>query len=342
MAFDADDITIAITVYDRRDFLKQSIESALSQTVSVRVMVMEDCGPDPTLETYVRNEFGKRIEYIRSPRRRGIFGNWNACIEHCPTKWLSILHDDDYLKPEFAAAMLGLSGQAGQCGLYYGRTIIVDSHGKPKRQWERLPPSTPWVRVSLSDVLLAPPFPFPGQLFNVAAAQALGGFRETSLFCGEWELWAKIIAYHGAARSDELVAIFREHGGWTRGTNRIHRSGKSYGLGTVQCKRNLALAGRLKVPVPDDISRRVRAPLPTRYLLLYAKFFTRRFLVYNVVRMQKAQAPHWQYAVFQAASRIGGPGFVRFCSQTCNLLLNLVQFRTAARPLAEHPPIKDP
>jgi glycosyltransferase involved in cell wall biosynthesis len=320
MSLEARDITIVVTVYDRRDFLKQSIESALSQTVPVRVMVMEDCGPDPGLEAYARKEFGARITYVRSLQRRGIFGNWNACLENCPTPWLSILHDDDYLKPCFVETMLELSKQVVRRGLYYGQTSIVDVKGNPRRQWMTLPFSKPWMPVQLTDVLVAAPFPFPGQLFNVSAARDLGGFRETSLFCGEWELWAKIIAFHGAARCETPVAVFREHEGWSRGTNRIHRSGKTYGLVTVQCKRNLALASRLQMSIPDAARELVRAPLPTRYLLEYAKFFTPRYLSYNMSRMQRARPPHRFYSLFQAASRVGGPAFIRFSSQVWHLL----------------------
>ena len=97
----ADQITIAVTVFGRRTYLRQAVASALDQTVPVRVIVVEDCGPDPTLEAFVRKEFGSRIEYFRNQRRRGIFGNWNACMDLCQTAWLSILHDDDYLAPGF-------------------------------------------------------------------------------------------------------------------------------------------------------------------------------------------------------------------------------------------------
>src|SRR5690242_20779256 len=115
MSLKPEDITIAVTVYDRRDYLQQSVGSALNQTFPVQVTVVEDCGPDRTIQDYVRKHFGNRVRYFRSPRRRGIFGNWNACIEQCTTPWLSILHDDDYLKPNFIAAMLELNLHARDC-----------------------------------------------------------------------------------------------------------------------------------------------------------------------------------------------------------------------------------
>ena len=46
MSISADQITIAVTVYNPRQYLVQAVERALNQTVPVKVMVGEDCGPD--------------------------------------------------------------------------------------------------------------------------------------------------------------------------------------------------------------------------------------------------------------------------------------------------------
>src|SRR5580658_7936336 len=100
-----EDITIAITVYSRREFVLGAIRSALAQTIPVKVIVVEDCG-DPALRDFVLREFGSRIEYFRNPRNRGLFDNWNACLEYCRTPWISILHDDDLLHPIFVETML--------------------------------------------------------------------------------------------------------------------------------------------------------------------------------------------------------------------------------------------
>ena len=106
-----DQITIAVTVYSRRQYISQAVNSALNQTVPARVMVVEDCGPDPELESFVRKEFGSRIKYIRNPKRRGLFGNWNACLELCKTEWITILHDDDYLATGLCPSDGGIDGR---------------------------------------------------------------------------------------------------------------------------------------------------------------------------------------------------------------------------------------
>ncbi len=68
-----DQITIAVTVYNRRQYLRQAIRSALSQSVPVRVLVVEDCGPDPMLQSYVTAEFGSRVAYVPATWRPIMF-----------------------------------------------------------------------------------------------------------------------------------------------------------------------------------------------------------------------------------------------------------------------------
>jgi len=108
MELKAEDITIAVTVFSRRDFVLEAIGSALAQSVPVSVIVVEDCGPDPGMRDYIQDRFGGRIRYFRNPRNRGLFDNWNACMEYSRTPWLSILHDDDRLHPWFIEEMIAL------------------------------------------------------------------------------------------------------------------------------------------------------------------------------------------------------------------------------------------
>jgi glycosyltransferase involved in cell wall biosynthesis len=312
----AQEITIAVTVYSRRDYLHQAVRSALEQTVPVSVMVVEDCGPDPGMEAFVRAEFGDRIRYHRNPRRRGIFGNWNSCIEQCGTRWLSILHDDDYLQPNFVASMIELANCAGEKGLYWGRTMVIDDLERRIDVSLSLPMTGKWRAVVLGDVLRQSPFSFPGQLLDAALAREFGGFRETSLFSGDFELWAKLIARRGGAQTDDEVAVFRNHSGLERGSSRVYRSGKTFALAHVQRKRTLALyrsiGGKGRFDRRDEMRE---TSIPIRYLLQYAAGFSHSLLVYNHRLLCLSRSCHFSYSLYQAMARVFGPGFVKWTSR---------------------------
>ena len=314
MSLLANQITIAVTVYNRRQFIKQAIASALNQSVPVRVVVVEDCGPDPTLASLVKNEFGPRIEYIRNPTRRGLFGNWNACLDVCATEWITILHDDDFLAPEFIEAMIELERESPGCALYLGRTLNVNERGEPTPEQDVRAVSGRWMKRDLMDILYVP-FSFPGHLFRVSDARAVGGFRETSFMCGDWEMWAKLMAFGGAAQSSRVVAFNRSHAGWDRGSNQAARSGRHLPTTFAQHKRILALLAKRGAPKFDRKGWQQRSPMSTRFLLRYAQTLSPRLLRYHVGLLLLSTAPHWRYALFQKMTRIGGAGFVKWASK---------------------------
>ena len=300
MRMTAEQITIAITVYDRRQYLVKAIDSALSQTVPVRVMVVEDCGPDPTIEAFVRSHYGGRAPYHRNSKRRGIFGNLNACVERCTTQWLSILADDDYLEPGFVAAMIQLSELAPGRALYFGDVTVVDERDRLLPRPFTNPSDPPWQPVDKLTAAHENPLPFPGQLFRGDVAQALGGFRESAFYVGDWELWMKMIAIHGAAKLNSPVAFLRHHGGTERGTTRVDRNGKKYGLINVQRKRNLAFLRQMGVNVQFD--RRVvhcQTIWAGTFLIKHGAGFSSRFLRYNIGLLLASQAPKWWLRVFK-------------------------------------------
>ena len=313
-----ENITIAVTVYNRRQYVKQAIASALDQTAPVRVLVVEDCGPDSTLEGFVKAEFGSRIEYVRNPRRRGLFGNWNACLEWCRTEWISILHDDDFLAPNFVETILKLAGAAPGLDLYFGQTVLVNEQGEPVPGSPFPAVAGPWKKIALTDVLYGSPLSFPGQLFRVASALGAGGFRASSCYCGEWEMWAKLIARGGAAQTREFLGFFREHGAWDRGTNQVLRSGKAIPAAIVQHKRVLALLppeGRIRFNRRDYQRRR---PIPVMCLLRFGQTMSPRLLRYHAGLLRLSRAPHWRYVVFQQLTRLGGARFVKLMSWIWN------------------------
>src|SRR5207237_7016035 len=135
--------------------------------------------------------------------------------------------------------------------------------------------------VDLASFANSNPVLFPGQLFRVDYARALGGFRRTSLFAGDWEMWFKLSAAYGAAQTGKQVAFVRSHKGGERGTRQIERSGRKFGLDNVQRKRNLAILKRMGYEVQFERQPRDWPAIPSRFLIENSTGFSRRILAYN-------------------------------------------------------------
>jgi glycosyltransferase involved in cell wall biosynthesis len=300
------DITIAITVYNRREYVQQAIASALAQTAtpSPTVIVVEDCGPDPTLRDDVVDHFGDRITYLRNGTRRGLFDNWNACLEACRTPWLCILHDDDWLEPSFVSSMIELNSAAPERGLYFGACRTVDRAGTVMIDAPAAEPFR-WHEMDLHACARYDPVCFPGQLFNVVAARQIGGFRRYSHYCADWEMWFRIALRFGAAGTNRIVANYREHLTAGRGTTQADVSGRKYAYVNMQRKRHfrwLREAGS-KVEFQRD-ALQAEAPMPSRFILQHAHSFSPLMLRYNAGLFFCSKAPHTGYRMLQWLARV--------------------------------------
>lgn len=233
------DITIAVTVFDRESFIFEAVQSALDQSLNVKVAVVEDHGPNLHLRKNIMKKFGDRIHYHRNPQRRGLFGCWNECLEQCETEWISILHDDDYLYPDFVQRILETASRYPARGAYFCSHDLVDGQGGILQKFER-PAGGLYKLISPREMTMRMQTLFPGQLIHVKSALKLGGFMETSLYCGDWDMWHRITCKYGAAQILMPLAAFRSHDAPLRGTSKILRSGKKRALEFVQIKRNLA------------------------------------------------------------------------------------------------------
>ncbi len=92
-----------ITTYNRLELLKRAINTALSQTISCEVVVIDDCSTDDT-ETYVKslmetlqNKEDKRLVYHRNDSNQGHAKTVNIGVEKATGDWIKLVDDDDYL-----------------------------------------------------------------------------------------------------------------------------------------------------------------------------------------------------------------------------------------------------
>ncbi len=315
MSLFADQITIAVTVYNRRQFVKKAIRTALEQTMPVRVIVVEDCGPDSTLETFVKEEFGDRITYYRNPRRRGLFDNWNACLELCETEWISILHDDDFLESCFVQEMLTLSSKFPGKVLLVGGFHVVNENGTILHSVGSTD-SSDTREIAPMEFAWSNPIVFAGQLMKVQSAIDVGGFRKTSQYCGDWEMWTKLALHSGVAATTRIVAGMREHQVAGRGTGKVDLNGKKYALVYAQVKRNISsLKKEASLEMPFDRRRiATRTPFSIGFLLRIAKL-SDRMVNYNATLFAMTPSRSVAQTLMKIGIQFFGPRFVVFTSR---------------------------
>ncbi|MCL5771858.1 MAG: glycosyltransferase family 2 protein [Actinobacteria bacterium] len=90
--------TIAIPVYNRLNYLKEAVNSALNQTfTNFELLIIDDNSTEDNVWDYISSLKDKRIRAIKNKENLGIVPNWIKCIEEANGKWFKFLLSDDIL-----------------------------------------------------------------------------------------------------------------------------------------------------------------------------------------------------------------------------------------------------
>ncbi|MFC4233173.1 glycosyltransferase family 2 protein [Parasediminibacterium paludis] len=95
-------LTIAIPVFERKEYFVEALNSAINQTVPVHIIVVDNASSHTFFRDTVESLGKSNIKYYRNETNLGMYGNWNKCVELCATEFVMILGDDDVLHPDFA------------------------------------------------------------------------------------------------------------------------------------------------------------------------------------------------------------------------------------------------
>lgn len=95
--------SIVIPTYNGADYVEQAILSVLNQTRKAdEVIISDDNSSDETLE--ICQKYADKVKIYKNENGpSGFVNGWNNAITHACGEYISILHQDDILTPEFLA-----------------------------------------------------------------------------------------------------------------------------------------------------------------------------------------------------------------------------------------------
>jgi glycosyltransferase involved in cell wall biosynthesis len=124
--------SITIPAY-KGAFLKECIQSVLSQTYyTFEIVIVNDNSPED-LETIVKSFSDERIRYYKNDVGFGaehVVGNWNKCLAYAKGDFMICMGDDDKLKPNFLSDMNDLIRKYPELDVYYSRTEIINENSE--------------------------------------------------------------------------------------------------------------------------------------------------------------------------------------------------------------------
>lgn len=210
-------VTLAIPAFQRADLLQRTLSSAFAQTGLVspdalEVLVVEDPAVgEATLspvEGLCRSITDPRFRYERNPYNLGMVANWNRCLREARGRWVVILHDDDWLAPDFVRRCLDLL-TANPALRLVGSAAYLVWDDRPQRRSSAAAPAGGAQRITPFHFLLGNPFFISGVMMDRQMALDAGGFDAAWYPTMDSDCWLRFCeAAPGAQLALPLVHYF--------------------------------------------------------------------------------------------------------------------------------------
>ena len=197
-------------------FLKEAIESVLSQSYSNwELIIVDDCSPDD-IESIVKPYITDwPVKYYRNNKNCGaknVVENWNICLYHCTGDYIICMGDDDKLLPCCLEEYKKLINAHPDLNVYHARAEIINEKNDiikiqaPRPEWESVL-SLIWNRWSYRDKQYIGDF-----CYKTHYLKEVGGYHELPLAWGSDDITAvKAAQYLGIANTNEFCFAYREN-----------------------------------------------------------------------------------------------------------------------------------
>jgi glycosyltransferase involved in cell wall biosynthesis len=191
-------LTVGIPTYNRSAWLKEAVESVLSQSYTDFRLIISDNASDDDTPQVIAAFADDRIEYVRLDTNVGALRNLNGLIERTTTPFLLLLPDDDVLFPGHLEASMRLLQQHDSIGAVHSAYHRIDDQSRIIGRVDPVSCSgattierrdSAMERLMTSNSLLG----FPSVIYRTQAISAAGGFQEDlGLFCDR-TLWMRMV-----------------------------------------------------------------------------------------------------------------------------------------------------
>ena len=205
-------VTIAIPTYNRADgYLREALESALSQTYEkIEIVVSDNCSMDNT-ESVVRSFSDSRIQYFRQPTNIGANNNFNFCVQVAKGEYFLLLHDDDLIDHDFIDVCLRKANYATNYGIIRTGTRIINGKGYVVEEFPNNVGGLSTVEFFRGWFAGKTVLYLCSTLFNTKGLKEIGGFKSKHNLFQDVVAEVQLAARFGRVDIRDVKASFRKH-----------------------------------------------------------------------------------------------------------------------------------
>ncbi|ARV57698.1 glycosyl transferase [Nostocales cyanobacterium HT-58-2] len=123
-------VSVIIPTYNRPDYLKQAINSAIKQTYqNIEIIVSDNCSPESP-QALVESFGDSRIRFFRQQENVGMFTNQMNAFKMAQGKYVASLHDDDMWNEDFLEKLVPPLEENLDVILAFSDQYIIDAQGE--------------------------------------------------------------------------------------------------------------------------------------------------------------------------------------------------------------------
>lgn len=215
----ASTISVIIPAYEPDELLVQTIQSVLSVAhqvtqpeLAINVTVVDDESPSVNVAAIVAQADPEgRVELVQNDCQLGLAGNWNRVISLAKGDFIHLLHQDDYVPPNFYQRLYAGFQQRPDIGMVFFRTRIVDRGNRTLKTSSR----ASWFRGVLSNWLWqlgeSQRVQTPAVIVARSTYEKVGGLGEVLCDTLDWEMWVRIAARFPVWYDPSVLTAYRRH-----------------------------------------------------------------------------------------------------------------------------------
>lgn len=241
-------VSICIPVYNGAEYLKETLDSVLSQTYkNIEVIITDDISSDDT-EKIVRSYDDARIRYSVNDSRKGLAGNWNEAVRKAGGEFIKLLCQDDLLSHDAVEKQVTALSNSDACCVI-GNSNVVNSSGEIvfKRSYFKRSHVTDGRSFALKSLLGRNIYSEPGNImYRSECYEKYGAYDKNLKYTPDWDFALRISVNEKIYCISDTVFSFRISE--SSETSRLYREQmKDLVKDTDKLLEKIIMSGTLKV-----------------------------------------------------------------------------------------------
>jgi glycosyltransferase involved in cell wall biosynthesis len=215
-------VSVIISTYNRPHYLRESVSSALSQTLTDFELLICDDASTPVCSARDAIPDDPRIRYIPNSRNLGMAANNARGYRLARGRYVAHLDDDDLWTPKYLQRLVEVLEDRPYCSLAFCNHIVIDESGQPNLGVTRWGEAK-WGRADLTEGVYQPFWDLailrraiPTSHSSVIRREVLYDLADLSEAGCAWDLFVSYQAArkgHGAYFIPERLSRYRIHAG---------------------------------------------------------------------------------------------------------------------------------